>query len=181
VKPINAFADAAVGWLDLIANRPGAAEKFDASSAGVITAIFYYLVVVSILVVLDLMIPGVLTYDRLFAALVLNALPVLGVLLVVWLTTRLLWPAVGFAALAAPAVYALTFRVLLGVPLKLLFGTLTEYTLTGILLYMLFRLARDIGKMNVGVSIAFAALSIVALVGLPNGLYMLILPAATAT
>lgn len=181
MKRFSAFPDAAVGWLDLIARRPGAAEKFDATTGGVITAIAYYFLVIGILILLDLAVPGRLTFDRLVTALVLNALPVLGVLLVVWLTVRLLRPAGGFAALAVPAVFALVFRVLLGVPLNLVFGSLVEYTLGGVLLYMLYRLAHDIGKMSVGISIAFAALSIVALVGLPHALYMLMLPAATAT
>jgi len=44
--------------------------------------------------------------------------------------------------------------------------------------YMLYREARDIGKIGIGLSIAFAALGIVALVALPFGLYMLSVPAA---
>ena len=45
---------------------------------------------------------------------------------------------------------------------------------------MRYREARDIAKLGIGLSIAFAALSIVALVALAYGLYMLTVPAASA-
>jgi hypothetical protein len=46
----------------------------------------------------------------------------------------------------------------------------------GALGYMLYRAAREIAKLGIGVSIAFAVLAIAVLVALPIGLYMLSVP-----
>lgn len=74
-----------------------------------------------------------------------------------------------------PAGYALLFLLAIGLPLSLLAGSFSV-ALQGVLGYMLYRLGRDVGKFDVGVSIGFAVFSVVLLVAVPIGLYMLIVP-----
>jgi len=51
----------------------------------------------------------------------------------------------------------------------------------GVLGYMLYRAARDIAKLGIGISIAFAVLAIALLVALPIGIYMVTTPAIPAS
>ena len=84
-------------------------------------------------------------------------------------------------ALLVPATYALAFILLIGLPLSLFFGNVFANAMLGALGYMLYRAARDIAKLGIGVSIAFAVLAIAVLVALPIGLYMLTMPAIPAS
>ena len=109
-----------------------------------------------------------------------NALPLLGIGLVIQLTVQFLRLGTSFNALFVPAVYALAFILAFGLPLSLFADSIFANAMLGALGYMRYREARDIAKFGIGLSIAFAALSIVALVALPYGLYMLTVPAASA-
>ena len=103
---------------------------------------------------------GLPSCDQAFVGIVDNALPLLGIGLVIQLTVQFLRLGTSFNALFAGSIFANAMLVALG--------------------YMRYREARDIAKLGIGLSIAFAALSIVALVALPYGLYMLTVPAASA-
>jgi hypothetical protein len=173
MNAINALGNAALGWLDLLANRPSGAERFDLTRAGLITAVAYYFVIVAGLTVIDLAVLNLLTYDRVFVGVVFNSLPLLTVVIVTALTMRILRPDLSMNLLLVPVIYALTFRVLLGVPLGLAFGPLVGFTLLGVLGYMLYRGARDLPKFNLGISVAYALIGLVALVGPAEALHML--------
>ena len=71
-----------------------------------------------------------------------------------------------------PAVHLLTFVLILGFVLTFAGGPLTT-ALLGLLGYMLYRGGREILGLSIALAIAYAALSIVLLVGLPMSLYML--------
>ncbi|MDP1732366.1 MAG: hypothetical protein Q8L54_14570 [Devosia sp.] len=181
---MNALEDikqAAIGWLDLIASRPGGAERFNRSGRGLANAVIFYFLMVLFTIIVQGVSVSFPTYERIFVGLLVNALPLAGVALVVLATVRLLRVQVPVTALMVPAVYALAFLLLIGLPLSLFFGNLFANALMGILGYMLYRAARDIAKLGIGTSIAFAVLAIAVLVALPIGIYMVTMLAIPAS
>jgi hypothetical protein len=172
---------AAIGWLDIIANRPGGPERFNRSGLGLANAVGFYF----LMVLFTILVQGVSTsfpaYDEIFLALIVNALPLLGIALVIFATVHVLRLQIPINALLVPASYALAFVLLIGLPLSLFFGNIFANAMMGALGYMLYRAARDIAKLGIGVSIAFAVLSVAVLVALPIGLYMLTMPAIPAS
>jgi hypothetical protein len=92
--------------------------------------------------------------------------------LVTRLTLALKTPALEFLV---PTVHALVYMLVLSFLLALIgptFGT----AILGMLGYMMYRLGRLSLRLNLGLSIAFAALCVLALVLLQLGLYMLSAP-----
>ena len=170
--------NAAIGWLDLLGNRPDAASRFNATRRGFINMLGVYFV----LVIVTRSIQSVAVFGTapgmvdLLVSVGLNALPLLAVFVVIYLTVQFLKPAVGPLALMVPAGYALCLVLAIGLPLSLFAGNSFSAAIQGVLGYMLYRLGRDIGKFSIGVSIGFAVLSVVLLVAVPIGLYMLFVP-----
>ena len=181
---MNAFTElkqAAIGWLDIIANRPGGAERFNRSGRGLINAVAFYFLLVLFTILVQGVSTSFPTYSQIFTGLLVNALPLLGVALVIVATIRALGAGIPVNALLVPATYALAFVLLIGLPLSLFFGNIFANAMMGALGYMLYRAARDIAKFGIGISIAFAVLTIAVLVALPIGLYMVTIPAIPAT
>ena len=177
MNALTEVKNAAIGWLDLLGSRPDAAARFNATRRGFITMLGVYFVLVIITNTIQAATlystpPGIID---LVVSLGINALPLLAVFVVIVLTVRVLRAPVGPLALMVPAGYALGFVLAIGLPLSL-FGVNFSAALQGILGYMFYRLARDIGKFSIGISIAFAILTVVLLVAIPLGLYMLIQP-----
>ena len=102
---------------------------------------------------------GVPSCDQAFVGIVDNALPLLGIGLVIQLTVQFLRLGTSFNALFVPAVYALAFILAFGLPLSLFADSIFANAMLGALGYMRYREARDIAKFGIGLSIAFAALS----------------------
>lgn len=172
--------DAIVGWYLMLTARPDGAERFNLTRYGLGNALFFYLLAL----ILTLGVQGLFTgmpgmYD-VYVSVAVNALPLVGLAGAIIVTISLLRLELTFNTLAVPAVYAMTFVLVLQLPLSLWTGGLFSNAILGILAYMFFREARDVGKMSIGVSIAFAVLALLMLVALPAGLYMLLVPAAPA-
>lgn len=174
---VTELRDAAIGWVDLVGNRPGG-ERFNASRAGLVTMLGWYLVVV----LLTLVVQSAVRYGSLphyadaLASIAFNLLPMLAIMLVTWLTARFLRPAAGVLGLLVPAGYALLFILAIGLPLSLIRSGMFSAGLQGVLGYMLYRLGRTTGKFSIGVSAGFAVLNVLLLVATPIGLYMLFVP-----
>ncbi|MHB1110234.1 MAG: hypothetical protein ACYCZU_07965 [Devosia sp.] len=180
MNALEELKQAAIGWLDIIANRPGGAERFNRSGCGLANAVGFYFAMVLFTILVQGVSISFPSYDQIFLGAVVNGLPLLGVALVIFATVRLLRLGIVTNALLVPAVYALAFLLLIGLPLSLFFGNMFANAMLGALGYMLYRAARDIAKLSIGVSIAFAVLAIAVLVAPPIGLYMLTVPAIPA-
>lgn len=177
MNPITHLGDAAIGWLDLVGGRsPG--TRFRANRSGLIVAIGYY--VVAVLLVLfvqaQTQFSTLPTIDQAVISLLFNAIPLLVVYLIAFITVRLLKPAAGLLDILVPATYGLTLIIAVGLPLSLFSGNQVSAALHGLYGYMLYRLARETGKFNIGSSIAYAGLSVLLLVAVPVALYMLMIP-----
>lgn len=170
--------NAVLGWLDLLGGRADAAGRFNPTRAGFATmlGVYFVLVLVTRIIQVALLFGGVPRVEDLLVTLVVNALPLGAILLVIYLTVTFLRPAAGMLGLMVPAGYALSLILAIGLPLSLVGGNMFSAAMQGVLGYMLFRLARDVGKFGIGVSLAFAIFIVVLLVAIPIGLYMLIQP-----
>lgn len=175
---MNSFHEvtsAAAGLNRLAAGQPNAADKFNASRAGLITALGLYLSLVLIIIVLQAAIRHAVPYGEIGLGLVANILPTLGLAAVSAATVRLLQLEVSAYALLVPAIYALSLILVLSLAISLILPTLSPIAL-GAMGYLLFRVARGIGRMNAGIALSFAALNLMVLVAMPIGLYMLFSP-----
>ena len=81
--------------------------------------------------------------------------------------------------LLVPGVYALIFYLILGALVSLAIGFLLPLLWLG-LVYMLYRLGRMAGGWTIGVSAAFAVLTVLLLVGTPIALYIMPAPIPAA-
>lgn len=171
---MNAFGElwrAIVGWLDLLTARAGAAEKFNLTGIGLVNATGCYFAVVLALIAIESSLSGFPGWQTVALSLFANAVWLGAILLVIWLTARAL-RAPGIA-MAVPATYAMAFVQGLSLPLVYLAGPNMLTAALGVTGFMLFRVAREIGKLRRGISVAFAILSIAVLVAVRVGLYML--------
>jgi hypothetical protein len=171
---VNAFGElwrAIIGWLDLLTARPGVAEKFNLGGIGLVNATGCYFAVVLLLIAVESALSGFPGWGTVGLSLVANAVQLGIIWLVIWITARVLRaPAV---AMAVPGTYAMAFVLALSLPLAYLAGPNVLTATLGVIGFMLFRVAREIGKLRIGISAAFAILSIAALVAVRVGLYML--------
>lgn len=171
---MNAFAElwrAMLGWLDLLTARPEAGDHFTLTRSGLVNATGFYFVVVLVIIAVESYLGGFPGWTPVALSLLLNALLVGGVWLIIWITARVMrTPAL---AIAVPVTYAMAFVLALSLPLVHLVGGSVAVVLLGVRAFMFFRAAREMGKLGVGISAAFAILSIAALAAIPLGFYML--------
>lgn len=173
---VGEVQQAALGWLDLITGQKDVGGRFNASRAGIVNAIGCYLGVVLASMLIPAFWLGMPAYSQVFVGVVANCLPLAGVALAIVATRALLRLEASFADLFVPAVYALSLVLFAGLFFSFI-SPIFANSLLGVLGFMLFREARDIGKMSLGVSLAFALLGIAALVAPSFALYMLTVPA----
>lgn len=171
---MNAFGElwrAIVGWLDLLTARPGAAEKFNLSGLGLVNATGCYFAVVLALILIESSLSGFPGWATVVLSLVANAVQLGTVWVVISVTARAFrTPAI---AMAVPATYAMAFVLGLSLPLAYVGGSNILTATLGVIGFMLFRVAREVGKLRLGISVAFAILCVAALVATRVGLYML--------
>lgn len=171
---MNAFGElwrAIIGWLDLLTARPGATEKFNLTALGLVNAIGCFFAVVLLLIVIESTLSGFPGWATVILSLVANAVQLGIVGVVIWLTARVFRTSA--VAMAVPATYAMAFVLGLSLPLAYLGGSNALTATLGVIGFMQFRVAREVGKLKFGISAAFAILCIAALVGIRVGLYML--------
>ncbi|MDB5541429.1 MAG: hypothetical protein JWQ89_3156 [Devosia sp.] len=170
---MNAFGElwrAVIGWLDLLTGRP-AEEKFNLGPTGLVNSTGFYFAVVLLLIAVESSLSGFPGWTPVILSLIVNATRLMTVWLMIWISARVL--AAPAIAMAVPSTYAMAFILAVSLPLAYLAGSNLLVSTLGVLGFMLFRVARGIGKLRIGISIAFAILCIVALVAVRVGLYML--------
>ncbi|WP_417310383.1 hypothetical protein [Devosia sp.] len=172
---MNAFVElgqAAIGWLDLIAGRPGGVERFKMTRRGLINAVGFYVAVVLIAMVLAGGLSA--TADQQIFLMLGNLAPALLLGVIGWATMKLLRPAEAALSLAVPTIYALGFMLVVRLVLALFAGPAVMNAVLGALGFMLYRAGRQAGGLNVGMALVFAVLCVLALVVMTAGLYMLV-------
>ena len=170
MNPFAELGNAAVGWLDLIAAREGAAARFGTTGRSVANAIgFFFVMLVACLLLQALVFGG--DWLSLWIAIAIATLPLLGALSVTWASAAALrMPAQPMLAAIA---YALAFAWPLRLAAALVFRTDIGLALIGALGYLFYRAARVIGGQPPATAIAYAIVAVIALVLMPFALYIL--------
>lgn len=172
---MNALAElwrALLGWLALLTAHPGAADKFNLSRSGLINAMGFYFAAVLVAIIVQSLIAGFPGWVQVVLSLAFNMSLVLTILAATWATARLFGARP--VAIAVPSVYAMGLVLILSLPLAFVAAGGVQLALLGVRGFMFYRAAREVGRLGIGVSVAFAILCIVLLAAIPIGLYMLV-------
>jgi hypothetical protein len=171
VNALTEFRDASIGWLDLIAGRAGALDRFNLTSDGLTNAAGAYFVLALLNMVVQVALLGFPGWLQIALAILINALPLFAMWGVVWASARFL--NLSSIRLLVPNTYAMAFILLIGLPLTLFDQAMFTNALIGALGFMLYRSARVAGGLNIGLAVSLALVTLLALVAMPVALYML--------
>lgn len=163
---------ASQGWLMILRGEPGWQDHFRLTTPGLVTAIALFYAFAFLSVVLASLRVGVPTLDGFLDIMVVQSLWLVALLVGIFGTRFALRDKAPVLPLLIPGIYAIIAYLVLGSVISLIAGILLPLLWLG-LLFMLYQLARAAGKWTIGVSAAFALLTLVLLVGLPMTLYML--------
>ena len=174
MNPFDPVIRVFAGWGDILSGKPSWRERFDLTGRGIVLALAaYFLVYLLILMVQSGLAGRLPSLPEVILSFALAGGRVVALGLAIVLTRVTLRFEAPVAALLVPSIYALAMLLVLQLLLSL-FGTQLASALYGAIGYMLYRVARVTAGLGIGPSVAFAALSLVLLVGLPLGLYMLL-------
>lgn len=164
----NAFA----GWLMIVRGEEGWRERFTISAAGLATALFIFAFMAFLAVAVASMDIGMPSIIGVLIGMFVLALPVTALVVALLGTRIVLKSEEPMLPVLVPGIYALTAFLLAEGLLAMIGGPVVMLAWLG-QGYLLYRLARVATSWNVGVAAAFAVLSVVLLVALRLGLYML--------
>ncbi|QQR38559.1 hypothetical protein [Devosia rhizoryzae] len=164
--------DALTGWLKLLRDEPGWEAHFRLSRAGLVTALALFYLFAFLAVMLASLQVGVPTLPGFINIMLVQSLWLVALLIGIFVTRNFLRARMTVLPLLIPAIFALIAYLVLGTLVSLILGALLPLLWLG-LAVLLFRLGRAAGQWTRGVSVAFAVLTTVLLVGLPMTLYML--------
>ncbi|ODT71950.1 MAG: hypothetical protein ABS75_05580 [Pelagibacterium sp. SCN 63-23] len=161
-----------VGWMMILRGEAGWESRFRLTMPGLATALVMFYVFACLAIVLASFRVGVPTLGGFLDVMVVQSLWLVALLLGIFVTRNFLKDKGSPLPLLIPAIYALIAYLVLGALVSMTIGILLPLLWIG-LAFMFFRLARIASAWTIGVSAAFAALTLVLLVGLPMTLYML--------
>jgi hypothetical protein len=171
--------DAWDGWLKILRSEAGWEAHFRLSTAGLVSALVLFYLFAFFAVMLASLQVGVPTLVGFINTMLVQSLWILALLAGILGTRYAVRTRTPVLLLLVPSLFALIAYLVLGTLVALVAGAALPILWLG-LAYMLFRLGRVGGGWTLGVSAAFAVLTIVLLVGLPLTLYMLTAAAVSA-
>ena len=176
---LKALQQAFYGWIMIVRGEAGWQERFRLSGPGLATALVLFYLFAFLAVVLGSLNFGVPTFEALLVFMLFQSLWLASLLIGLQVTRAAVRDREPLLPLLVPGVYALTFYLILGALVSLAIGFLLPLLWLG-LIFMLFRLGRTAGHWSIGVSAAFAVLTVLLLVGTPIALYMMPAPLPAA-
>jgi hypothetical protein len=179
MKIIQALRQAVYGWIMILRNEAGWEQRFRLSAAGLATSLVLFYLFAFLAVVLASLDVGVPTLMGLFSIMLYQSLWLAALLIGIFGTRFAVRDQGPALPLLVPGVYALIFYLILGSLVSLALPFLLPILWLG-LVYMLFRLGRVAGGWTIGVSAAFAVLTVLLLVGTPLALYIMPAPIPAA-
>lgn len=175
----SALRQSIYGWMMILRGEAGWAEHFRLTLPGAATALVLFYLFAFLAVVLGSLNYGVPTPGGLVATLALQSLFLLALVIGTFGTRYAVRDRGPVLPVLVPGLYALVFYVVLGALLSLTIAFLLPLLWLG-LVYMLFRLGRMAGGWTIGVSAAFALLTVLLLAGTPIALYIMPAPVPAA-
>ena len=176
---VTALRDAGAGWLVLLRGHGGWEAYFRATRAGLATALVLFYLFCFVAVMLASLQVGVPEPINFLEIMLVQSLWLVALLAATYATRTALRTGTPVLPIFVPGIYALIAYLVGGTLITLVFGMLLPLLWLA-LVFMLYRLGRAAGQWSIGVSVAFAVLTLVLLVGLPLTLYMLTAPALPA-
>lgn len=175
-----ALSEASKGWTAIIRGDGDWARHFALTPASLASALVLFVFFALLSIALASANVGMPSLFGLLIALLVQSLSILALLLGILVTRRFMPGDVDLLRLLVPGVYALIAYLVMGTILSLIAGPVLVLLWLG-LAFLLFCLGRQAGGWNIGVSAAFAVLTMVLLVGMPVTLYMALGPVAAPT
>lgn len=175
-----ALNEAVTGWIAIVRGGRDWARHFSLSMAGLVTALVLFVFFALLSVALASANVGMATPIGLVVGILFQAISILALVVGVISTNRAVPAAGPLMTLYVPGIYVLVFYLVAGTLLSQLAGPLL-IPLWIMLGFLFYRLGRMAGGWTIGVSIAFAVLTLVLLVGVPMTIYMLLGPVAAPT
>lgn len=166
------LTNAVTGWLMIVRGETGWRERFTLTAAGLVTALLVFSFMAFLAVAFASMSIGMPSPIGVLIAMFVLALPVTALVVALLGTRIMLKSEEPMLPVLVPGIYALTAFLLAEAVLAMIGGPVVMLAWLG-QGYLVYRLARSATTWNVGISAAFAVLSVVLLVVLRLGLYML--------
>ncbi|HWV22509.1 MAG TPA: hypothetical protein VN036_15890 [Devosia sp.] len=176
----RALKEALAGWIALVRGEADWRRHFSISAAGLATALVLFVFFALLSIALATADVGIPNFFGLIIALVVQSLSIVALLIGIHVTRRVVPGEARVMDLLVPGVYALIAYLVVGTFLSLIAGPILILLWIG-LAVLLFYLGWRAGGWNIGVSAAFAVLTMVLLVGMPVTLYMVLGPVAAPT
>ena len=180
MKTFAALKEALAGWIAIIRGEADWQRHFTISAAGLTTALVLFLFFALLSIALASANVGMPNLFGLIIALVVQSLSIVALLVGIQITKRMVPGDARVMDLMVPGIYALIAYLVVGTILSLIAGPVLILLWIG-LAFLLFHLGWRAGGWNIGVSAAFAVLTMVLLVGMPVTLYMVLGPVAAPT
>ncbi len=173
-----AIRNAVRGWVEIVRNQDGWREQFSLSGAGLVTALAIYFFFAFIAIGFGSLSNGMPSGIGVAVNLLVQGLSITALLIGVYLARIILQLDRPVLEMLVPGIYALVFYLIAGTILANIGIQMITLALVGVG-YLFYRLGRVAGSWPIGVSVAFAVLTVALLVGLPMTLYMLATPAGS--
>ncbi|KRA95131.1 hypothetical protein ASD83_20160 [Devosia sp. Root685] len=177
MKIWTALKEALAGWIAMVRGEADWQRHFAISAAGLTTALVLFLFFALLSIALATADVGIPNFFGLIIALLVQSLSILALLIGILVTRRMVPGEVRLLDLLVPGIYALIAYLVVGTLLSLIAGPVLILLWIG-LAVLLFYLGWRAAEWNIGVAAAFAALTMVLLVGMPVTLYMVLGPVA---
>lgn len=180
MKTFAALKEALAGWIALVRGEDDWIRHFAISAAGLTTALVLFLFFALLSIAMATADVGIPSLMGLVIAVLVQSLSILALLIGIHVTRRMVPSAAQVMTMLVPGIYALIAYLIMGTILSLIAGPVLILLWVG-LAFLLFHLGWRAGGWNIGVSAAFAVLTMVLLVGMPVTLYMVLGPVAAPT
>jgi hypothetical protein len=180
MKMFFALRNALAGWVAIVRGDGDWSRHFALNPAGLVTALVLFLFFALLSIALASANVGMPSLIGLLIAVLVQSLSILALLGGILATRRMVPSGGRVLDILVPGVYALIGYLVLGTFLSLIAGPVLILLWAG-LAFLFFRLGQRAGGWTIGVAAAFAALTMVLLVGMPVTLYMALGPVAAPT
>lgn len=179
MNPVAELSASFRGWAGIVGGKADAGRYFHLQGPGPLIAYGWLLVAVLLSVAAQSAAVGVPSPAQLLFGLLGQAVTVGLLALVMAQTLRLIKAEIPLNVLLIPVVYALSYMFVVSVPLALL-GPYVGILAILAVGYLIFAVARVLGKIAFSTAIAFALLCVIVLVVVPNALYIVSAAVPTA-
>ena len=173
-----ALRQAWLGWVDIVRLRPDWDEHFGLSFGALAKALVIFFLFAFLAIAMGSIQGGMPSLPGLTENLLVQALGLLALLIGIVATKLAVKSDVPVLRVLVPGIYGLVFYLVAGSILASISIETMAIVLLG-LVFLLYSLGRAAGGWTLGVSLAFAVLTVLLLVGMPLTLYMLGTPAGS--